>query len=133
MKSCRLLMGVGLVLAGLVSGGLVTRAGERTDDPLGVAVSPQTLLLGAVQSGRVTVHTDIPLSTVATDSLALNGLPAIGAFADALGHLVAVFDESAVKALAAPPALVLTLTGAYRTGERFAGSDTVRVTAYVGE
>ena len=72
-------------------------AGARTDDPLGVAVSPQMLLLGATQSGTVLVHTDIPLSAVARQTLELDGIPAAGSYADSLGNLVAVFTEDAVK------------------------------------
>ena len=108
----------------------VAFAGNRTDDPLGIAVSPQKLLLGTVQSGAVIVHTDIPISTVATVTLELNGLPAIGAYADSLGHVVAVFDEAAVKAMVAPPSALLTLTGCYVSGGEFSGSDTVMVEVY---
>jgi hypothetical protein len=109
-----------------VCGGMVF-AGARTDDPLGVAVSPQNLLLGSVQSGSVSVHTDIPLSSVDTLSLDLNGIPASGAGADALGNLVARFPEADVKAIVSPPGATLTLTGSYLQGGSFSGSDTVKV------
>jgi len=102
--------------------------GARTDDPLGIAVSPQTLILNSVQGDRVTVHTDIKLSTVDTSSLALNGVPASGAWADATGCLVAGFDEAAVEAIVEPPSAVLTLTGTLKDGTAFSGSDEVRVT-----
>lgn len=105
-------------------------AGNRTDDPLGIAVSPQKLLLGAVQSGTVIVHTDIPISIVDTSKLELNGLLAIGAYADSLGHVVAVFNEADVKARVAPPSALLTLTGCYVSDGEFSGSDTVMVEVY---
>lgn len=108
--------------------GYAAFCGARTDDPLGVAVSPQTLILNSEQGGFVCVHTDIKLSAVDTSSLALNGIPAKGAGADATGCLVASFDEAAVKAIVAPPGATLTLTGLYKDGTAFAGSDEVRVT-----
>jgi len=96
---------------------------------LGVAVSPQTLLLGSDQGGRVAVHTDIPIRTVNTTTLRLNGVPAKGVGVDALGHVVGLFDEQAIKSIVAPPGAVLTLTGGYKDGTTFSGSDTVRVVA----
>ncbi|HUT25718.1 MAG TPA: hypothetical protein VM492_15370 [Sumerlaeia bacterium] len=101
---------------------------SRSDDLLGVAVSPQLLIRDVPQSGRVTVHTAIPLCTVDRTSLALNGIPAQGSFADSCGNLVALFSETAVEAIVAPPTATLTLTGvSLLTGEEFSGSDTVRV------
>jgi hypothetical protein len=118
------------LLVGMLCESPMVLAGARTDDPLGVAVSPQTLLLGTNQSGAVLVHTDIPLSSVATSTLDLNGIPASGAYADSLGNLVAAFNEMAVKSIVFPPAAELTLTGYYLSGEGFYGSDTVRVEVY---
>ena len=106
--------------------------GARTDDPLGVAISPQMLLLGTAQSGTVVVHTDIPLSAVDRLTLELDGIPAVGSYADALGHLVAVFDEGAVKSIVAPPWVELTLSGYLVNGEVFYGSDAVMVEVYRG-
>ncbi len=48
---------------------------SRTDDPLGIAVSPQTLILGFDQGGSVKVHTAIPLGTVIRCTVTLNGIP----------------------------------------------------------
>lgn len=132
MKNLRTRTVMGCILAGVASMALLASAGNRSDDPLEVAVSPQMLLLGAEQTGVVKVHTDIPLSAVDTDTLALNGVPAIGAYADALGELVSVFDEKEIKAIVAPPGAELTLTGEYVNGEPFAGTDAVSVTWFVG-
>jgi len=99
----------------------------RTDDPLGVAVSPQCLVLGKDQGGAVTVHTAISYSEVDCASLKLNGIPVDWCHVDDLGNVVGEFNEEAVKAIVAPPEATLTLTGAMKTGETFAGSDTVRV------
>ncbi len=99
----------------------------RTDDPLGVAVSPQTLILSLDQGGAVTVHTLIRLTAVNTESLTLNGVPADAAWADSRGNLVARFSESEIEAIVAPPSAVLTLKGVMNDGTAFAGWDEVRV------
>lgn len=117
-----------LCLAVVSTAGVI--AGGRSEDPLGVAVSPQTLLLNSDQSGTVVVHTDgLPYSSVARGSVKLNGVPAIGTGADACGDLVASFDEKVIKGMVQPPSAVLTLTGEYTDGTTFSGSDTVRVVA----
>jgi len=133
MKNHKNRLMAGLIMFGLVSTSLLAMGNDRTDDPLGIAVSPQVLLLGKVQTGTVKVHTYIPLFVVNPLSLELNGVPAIGAYADALGQLVAVFAEEEIKSIVAPPFAELTLTGEYVTGEPFAGSDDVGVTEFSGK
>ena len=104
-------------------------SGGRSDDPIGVAVSPQNLLLGSDQGGFVVVHTDgVPCTSVDPASVTLNGLAAKSTKADSCGDLVAYFDEEAVKAMVAPPSAELTLSGEYTDGTTFSGSDTVSVT-----
>lgn len=93
----------------------------------GIAVSPQTLILSMDQGGAVTVHTSVPYVDVDCATLQLNGIAVDWTHVDSLGHLVAEFDEAAVKAIAVVPETVLTLTGNLKTGESFSGSDTVRV------
>ncbi len=110
-----------LVLAGQVL------SNSRTDDSLGIAVSPQTLILSLDQGGAVTVHTAIRYSDVNTGGLTLNNVPADSTWADDRGNLVARFSERAVEAIVAPPSAVLTLEGAMTDGSPFAGSDSVRV------
>jgi hypothetical protein len=114
-----ILLGAGLVGQVLSNG--------RTDDPLGVAVSPQTLILHLDQGGAVTVHTAIKLAVVDSNSLTLNGVPAEGVWADSRGNVVARFSEAAIEALVAPPSAVLTLEGGLKDGTPFAGSDEVQV------
>jgi len=99
----------------------------RTEDPIGVAVSPQLLNLDTVQSGYVTVHTAISYRSVATSTVRLNGIPARLTFADSCGNLVAKFTEQTVEAVVSAPTSVLTLTGLRLDGTPFEGSDTVRV------
>jgi hypothetical protein len=103
-------------------------SGGRSTDPLGVAVSPQTLLLGASQGGHVVVHTDgLPFGAVVGSSVTLNGVAARSVSADTCGDLVANFDEAAIKAIVAVPSARLTLAGLKVDGTAFSGSDTVRV------
>ena len=102
-------------------------SGNRSDDPLGVAVSPQTLILGVDQGGWVSVHTDIPYGSVDLSSLALNGVMVSWTKADSTGNLVGKFKEAAIKAIVTPPEEVMTLTGVSKEGVAFVGSDSVRV------
>lgn len=99
----------------------------RSDDDLGVAVSPQQFLLSTTQGGYVTVHTAIPYSTVHKFTLQLNGVDVHHSKADLCGNLVAYFSEALIEAIVAPPEAVMTLTGTYTNGEEFSGSDTVKV------
>ena len=133
MKTSKNRIIAGLIMFGLVSITPLATGNQRTEDLLGVAVSPQVLLLGKVQTGTVKVHTYIPLSSVDRLSLQLNGVPAIGAYADALGQLVAVFAEEEIKSIVAPPVEAMTLTGEYVTGEQFAGTDIVGVWEFSGK
>ena len=102
-------------------------SGNRSDDPLGIAVSPQTLILNFEQGGHVCVHTDIPYGTVNKSSLALSGVPVWWTKADLRGCLVAYFHEEDVEAIVSPPSATLTLTGLRTDGTAFSGSDTVSV------
>jgi len=103
-------------------------AGGRSDDPIGVAVSPQTLLLGSSQGGHVVVHTDgLPFTVVVGSTVTLNGIKAKSVGSDLCGDLVAYFDEDEIKAIVAPPSVVMTLEGLKTDGTAFSGSDTVKV------
>jgi len=107
-----------------------TLCSNRTDDPIGVAVSPQTLVLDWDQ-GCVCVHTDIPLSQVCRESIILSAgtssIEPISVGADSRGSVVAQFEEAAVEAIVSPPETVLTLSGQMLDGSTFSGSDSVRV------
>jgi hypothetical protein len=99
----------------------------KTDDELGVAVSPQNLILGSNQGGFVVVHTFIPYTTVSRTAVTLNYVPSFKTKADDCGNLVAYFKEDAIKAIVDPPDELMTLRGEYTDGEPFEGSDTVMV------
>jgi len=85
------------------------------------------MILNYDQGGTVTVHTDIPYSSVDKASLELSGIAVRGTKADSRGCLVAMFVEAEVKAIVSVPSTTLTLTGRTKDGASFAGSDTVLV------
>lgn len=121
------------LIASCSSGGITGTDIDRAidngnaDDPLGIAVSPQMLLLSSNQGGFVVVHTFIPYTTVNRGSVTLNYVPAKSTKADDCGNLVAFFSETLIKAIVTPPDELMTLRGTYTTGEPFEGSDTVQV------
>ncbi len=95
-------------------------------------VSPSTLNIQS-KGEVVTVHTDIPYSSVVGGTVILNGIPISWWKADNQGNFVAKFDMSDVKALAeageleVPGENVLTLTGYTNDGEEFTGTETIVV------
>jgi hypothetical protein len=116
---------MGLGISGLALG----NSAVKGDDP-GMMVSPQTIVLAKIST--VTVHTNIPATTVAGETVTLDGAPALDVWADDCGDLAARF---AVDALGLEPAeaVELTLAGTLvdpETGEpvgTFEAKDTVRV------
>lgn len=127
-KSLITLCGFILIGAMVVTGVHSSKASPVETDPvhIQIQVSPQTLVLG-LQGEWVTVHADIPLRTVASTSIKLNGITASSVFADDRGDLVAKFHQSEIENIVAPPQAVLTLTGNLITGEALSGSDTIAV------
>lgn len=61
---------------------------SRTEDALGVAISPRMLILGKDQGGAVTVHTQIPYINVDTSSFTLDGIPSDSVWYDDCGNIV---------------------------------------------
>jgi hypothetical protein len=94
---------------------------------ISITVSPSTIVLGCDKGDRVTVHTDMPLSEVDRESLALSGVAPITVKSDSRGNLVAKFDQEAIEVIVAPPQATLVLTGTTTDGDYFQGSDVVRV------
>jgi len=116
-----------VVIAGLLVLLAFALAGAQDSMTVVTAVSPQTMILGSDQGTSVTVHAEIPYSTVDKTSLTLNGIPAKGSKSDNRGELVAFFNEEAVKSIVSVPSATLTLEGLTTAGGAFSGSDTVRV------
>lgn len=119
------LLSLGFVLATSM---LVLASDPNTAATWDVAVNiaPHTMLLSTQQGGEVVVHADIPYNDVDAGTVYLENIPALRLRPDLEGNLVAFFDEVAVKAIVAPPAYDLELTGT-AGGTPFAGSDTGRV------
>lgn len=112
---------VALVVALALSAGMAAQAQE-----ISIAVSPNVFNLDS-QGTWVTVHADIPYSSVSGASVTLNGIPVEATFADDCGDLVAKFDLNTVKAILSLGAFELRLTGLTKDGGTFSGTDTVVV------
>lgn len=92
-----------------------------------ITVSPQTLVLSSKSTAWVSVHTNLPFSSVASASVELDGIPVAWVKSDARGYFVAKFQIGQVKGIVAPPSAELTLSGTLKDGESFSGSDTIAV------
>ncbi|MBN1436146.1 MAG: hypothetical protein JW936_03650 [Sedimentisphaerales bacterium] len=124
MKKASLLMAV--VLITLLGANLVQANQASDGDGLVITISPKTLYLGS-EDTVVTVHSNIPYSTVNTLSLTLNDIPSTFTKADACGDLVVRFDRSDIKGIVVPGEATLTLSGLFKDGTAFSVSDTITV------
>ena len=113
---------IGCVLAGL-AGLAMGNSGVKDEAPAMMA-SPQTIVLSKVS--EITVHTNIPASSVDRTTVTLNDADATAVWADDCGHLAARFN---VVDLALEPgeAVTLTLDGDCGEGGTFSVDDVVRV------
>ena len=100
--------------------------GQAQDTTVVIQIAPQTIVLGAPVSA-VTVHAQIPYSSVVGTSVTLSGIPASATFPDSRGELVAKFRFSAVSAIVSPPSATLVLNGLTKDGGSFTGQQTVVV------
>jgi hypothetical protein len=95
-----------------------------------VQVSPNVLNLA--NSGEVvTIHTDLPYSSVIGKSVTLNGVEIAWWKSDAQGNFVAKFEINTIKKLFVPGTYTLTLTGWYYDAggneTYFTGSQLIKV------
>ncbi len=111
------LLGIGL------TGIAIANSAVDGDEPA-MMVSPSVIVLAKVDT--LTVHTNIALSAVVSDTIALDdGVSPTSVFADNLGHLVAKF---AIANLGLTPGPVtLTLTGVFKNSTYFSATDVVIV------
>ena len=109
---------VSLLLALTVAGLAMANSALDGSDPA-MMVSPSTIVLAKVST--VTVHTNIPFSTVAQGSLDLSGATPTTVYADNLGHIAAKFAVADLGLVAGTA--TLTLTGAYAAGGGFSATD----------
>jgi len=110
------LLGIGL--AGVAAG-----SGAVGGDEPAMMVSPSTIVLAKVAA--VTIHTNIPASTVEVGSLDLDGAAPTGIGVDSRGHIVIKFAIADLDL--APGEATLTLSGALKDGTEFSATDVVRV------
>ena len=106
-----------VVLCGILGIGLagiaIANSAVDGDEPA-MMVSPSTIVLANDNVDTVTVHTNIPASTVVDDSLILNGATPTGVGIDSCGHIVAKFpiaDLGLPESVDEPVEVPLTLSG----------------------
>jgi len=116
------MLGLGVAVALLCSGGYLL-AQVATD----ITIAPQTLVLSSKSTAWVTVHTDLPYGAVQSASVTLDGIPIAWSKADSRGYFVAKFQIAAIKGIAEPPSVELTLEGVLQDGQTFTGTDIVPV------
>jgi|LSQX01.3.fsa_nt_gb hypothetical protein len=90
-----------------------------------IQVSPATIVLKAPLEW-ITIHTDIPYSTVNADSVTINGLDAFTK-SDNCGDLVAKVRFVKILPQLNAPSAEIVLEGETNGGEAFSGSQVVRV------
>jgi len=100
-----------------------------------IQVSPNVLNLS--NSGEVvTIHTNLPYSSVIGNSVTLNGVEIAWWKSDAQGNFVAKFEINTIKALFTPGTYVLELKGSYNNAglvTDFTGSQLVKVIRVKGK
>ena len=119
--SVRIVVLCGVLGIGLA--GMVMANGAPYDDDPAMMVSPHVIVLAKVSA--ITVHTNIPASTVVGSSIMLDDVAYTGLGVDSLGHIVAKFSVADLDLV--PGDATLTLTGEYKDGSEFSATDDVRV------
>ena len=115
-----------VVLLVVVCSGLVMANKASDGEGFCITITPKTLVLSSPDT-VVSVHSNIPYSSVDTVSLTLEGIPAKFTKADACGDLVVKFSQTDVKDIVEPGLATLTLSGAFKDGSTFTASDTITV------
>lgn len=132
MRTTKQCVVLGFVVAIALSTIAVVHANNANDsDEMSITVSPNTLVLDSAVV-CVSVHSNIPLSSVQRYSLDLSGVVPYLVKADSLGHLVAKFNADRIRELvddSTGTSLCLTLSGTLLDGTPFSVSDTIVVKA----
>ncbi len=111
-----------VVAQGVTQGVTPTQAASE----INIKITPRALVI-ASHGAWVTVHSDVPFEDVDTETIELQGIGATRCFPDDRGDLVSKFPQSVIKEIVSPGRQTLTLTGEYKTGDTFEGSDTIWV------
>ena len=115
-----------VVLLVVVCSGLVMANKASDGEGYCITITPKTLVLSSPDT-VVSVHSNIPYSSVNTVTLTLNGISAKFTKADACGDLVVKFNQVDVKEIVKPGIVTLTLSGELKDGTPFEASDTITV------
>ncbi len=117
-----------VVLLVVICSGLVMANKASEGEGICITITPKTLVLSSPDT-VVSVHSNIPYSSVDTVSLTLNGIDAIFTKADACGDLVVKFSQADVKGIVEPGLATLILEGKLKDedGTAFEASDTIIV------
>jgi len=117
-----------VVLCGILGIGLagiaIANSAVDGDEPA-MMVSPNVIVLAKVST--ITIHTNIPASTVVYDSLELDGASPTGIGIDSCGHIVAKFDVDDMGFTPGEGEVTLTLSGTYTDDDSFSAIDVVTV------
>lgn len=115
--------------AGVFAVVVLAAVAQGADLIVSIVISPSTINLQS-NGVWVTVHADIPYSTVDTKTatVTLDGIVARATFADNCGDLVAKFAVDEVRDILNPGPATLTLAGWTVDGNSFSGTDAVMVT-----
>lgn len=124
MKTIRITLLLALIIG--IGSGVILANKAADGDGICIVISPNTLKLSK-NTACVTVHTNVPIGLVNCDSLQLEEISPVLTKADSLGHLVAKFDDEAIKAIVQPGQATLTLSGLLADGSSFTASDTITV------
>lgn len=111
------------ILVSLGLGGNLGANGAVDGSTAGMMISPPTVVLAKVS--QVTVHTNLPLSTVVPGSVTLEGVPASGVWADTLGHLVARFEVADLGLT--PGVRTVVFAGLLQDGREFSLTAEIRI------
>ena len=115
---------VSLLLPWPESTALAATDGMRVE----IKITPQTIVLSALRKGNwVTVHADVPFSTVDVHSVTLNGIAAARVKPDNRGDLVAKVPLTSLKGDLRLGWNTLLFEGLTKEGTPFSGTDTVFV------
>ena len=122
LRKCIILLALGMLMAAPA-----TARKYKSDDTM--LVSPYVFFM-EYQGVALTIHTEVPFSTVDRSSIELhcNGTIApVSLKSDLRGNLVAKFDADDVRTIVAPPRAELSLTGLYTEGGSFTLTASIRV------
>jgi len=122
LRKCIIVFALGLLMAAPA-----TARKYKADDTM--LVSPYLFVM-AYQGVALTIHTEVPFSTVDRNSIELhcNGtITPASVKSDLRGNLVAKFAADDVRTIVAPPRAELSMTGLYTEGGSFTLTASIRV------